>query len=305
METDDLALMLEVARLESFAAAARARGIDPSSVSRRIGEAEARLGLRIFERTTRRLSLTEAGAAYLARAEEALALLDAGADAARALRARPRGRLRLAASVAFAVTRLQPLLPEFLAAYPDISLELLASDAIADVIAEGVDLAIRLGPEAPGGLVAARLRPTRYRVCASPAYLAAAAAPLATPADLAEHACVRFALPGYRTGWRFRHGDGPVEEIAVSGRLTITTALGVRAAALDGLGPALLADWLIEADLASGGLIDVFPEHEATATVFDTAAWLVYPSQRHLPAKTRAAIAFLRAHLGQEDARGS
>ncbi len=300
METEDLALMLEIARLDGFAPAARARGVDPSSVSRRVAEVEARLGIRLFERTTRRLSLTEAGAAYLARAEEALELLEAAGDAARSATARPRGLLRLTASVAFVERRLSPLIPEFLAAHPEITLELRATDAVVDLVGEGVDLAIRLAPEAPRGLAAVRLRPTRYRVVASPAYLAAAPA-LERPEDLSSQACVRFALPDYRTRWRFRRGDGPISEVQVSGRLVISTALGVRDAALAGLGPALLADWLIDGDLAAGRLVDLFPAFEATATGFGAAAWIVYPSARRTPAKTRAAIDFLTRRLGDRD----
>ena len=296
MDIDSIKLMLEVAERGGFAAAARARGLDPSAVSRQVAQMEAALGARLFERTTRRLSVTESGAAYLARAREALELLDAAAEHARGGVRRPTGRLTLTASTAFAQTQITPLLPEFLRAYPELSVELRATDAALDLVAEGVDLAVRLGPEVRGDVICAKLRATRYRVCASPSYLAAAPA-LRDPADLARHACVRFAFAPYRDRWRFRRGDAPVFEASVSGRLTLSAALDVRDAAVGGLGPALLADWLADAEIAAGRLIDLFPEHEATATDFDTAIWLAYPSRAYLPSKTRAAIDFLRARL--------
>lgn len=289
--------MLEISRLGGFAPAARARNVDPSAISRRVADVEARLGLRLFERTTRRLALTEAGAAYLARVEEALELLDAAREEAQATRARPSGLLRLTASVAFSEARLQPLLPDFLERFPALSLELRATDATLDLLAERIDLAIRLGPEPDGVLERRRLRPTRYRVCAAPSYIERAP-PIARPADLAAHPCVRFTLPDFRSRWRFQRPDGAVEETPVSGRLALSTALGVRDAARAGLGPALLADWLIDEDLASGRLVELLPDWTAAATRFDAAAWLVYPSRRYLPAKTRAAIEFLSARLG-------
>ncbi|MCI4665776.1 MAG: LysR family transcriptional regulator [Neomegalonema sp.] len=298
MDTNDLKLMLEIARRGSFAAVARALEIDPSAVSRRVSDVEAALGARLFHRTTRRLALTEAGAAYLAAAEEGLALLDHAQQELTRARHQPTGHLCITASVAFAQARLQPLLPEFLERYPQLSLHLRATDAVVDLVAESVDLAIRLGSEMRGDLICSKLRPTRYRVCASPTYLAAAP-PIKTPTDLAEHPCVRFAFPAFRDRWRFRAaGAATAYDVSISGRLLLSTALGVRDAAIEGLGPALLTDWLVSDDIAKGRLIDLFPEHECAAESFDTAAWLVYPSRAYLPAKVRAAIDFFRARLG-------
>ncbi len=130
---------------------------------------------------------------------------------------------------------------------------------------------------------------------ASPAYLEREGA-LRAPSNLRDRTCLRFALPEFRSRWLFRHA-GVTEEIPVKGDIVISSVLALRAAALGGLGPALLADWLIGEDLAAGRLIDVFPAHEVTATSFDTAAWLLYPSRAYLPQKVRATVDFLRARL--------
>lgn len=306
MKVDDLKLLLDVAANGGFAPTARARDVDPSQVSRRVADVEARLGARLFERSTRRLAPTEAGAAYLARVEEALATLEEAEDEARGNRAQPRGALTFCCSVAFHQICVAPLISAFLDAYPEIDLTILATDAVVDLRAEGVDVALRHGADISGALIRAKLRSARYRVCASPAYLDRAP-PLEEPDDLRAHDCVRFALPGYRGRWRFRRADATTPDAATSetpiaGRLIVSTALGVRQAALDGLGPALLADWLVDADIAAGRLIDTLPDYEATATEFDTALWLVYPSRRHLPAKTRALVDFLKARLSRPGA---
>ena len=298
METKSLRLLVDVARRGSFAAAARAHDLDPSSVSRIVAQAEREIGARLFQRTTRRLSLTEAGGAYLGRVEPLLDELDKAEDEVRAVRAGPTGTLRMTASVAFGQRCIVPLLPRFAQDFAGLGLDLQLTDANLDLVAERIDLGIRLGPGVGGNLVRAKLMDTRYRVCASPAYLAAAP-DLTRPEDLGGHDCLLFALPDYRTRWRFRGGDGRVAEVPVNGRIVMSNALALRDAAIAGLGPALLADWLVDEDIAERRLVDLFPDCRATATSFETAAWLVYPSRAFLPMKVRAAIDFLRRHVGR------
>ncbi|MEL6218213.1 MAG: LysR family transcriptional regulator [Pseudomonadota bacterium] len=296
MNTEDLDLLREVARRGSFAAAARVLGLDPSSVSRTIAGLERDLGFRLFQRTTRRLSLTEAGDVYLARVDPLIDALAEARSEAEAASSGPRGTLRLTASVTFGQRLLLPLLPGFRAAYPDLALDCLFTDETLDLVGERIDLAIRLAPAIEGDLIAAKLMDTRYRVVASPDYLAAAP-PITTPADLGTHPCLLFALRSYRTAWRFRAPDGTEERVAISGNLVLSPAGSLHQAALSGFGPALLPDWLIDADMADGRLTDLFPQHEVAATSFDTAAFLVYPSRSHLPAKVRVMVDHLRAHL--------
>lgn len=297
MDLDDFKLLHLVARQGSFAAAARVMAVDPSAVSRNVAAIEAKLGLRVFQRSTRQLNISEEGAVLLARTAPLLEDFDRALDQARTARRAPSGRLRVTASVAFGEVCLLPHLGDFRAAYPEITLELMLSDANVDLLADGVDLAVRLAPAPDGDFITTRLYRTRYLVCASPDYLDRVGAP-PTPQDLAHHDCLRMTRPYHAAQWLFRDASDKVTEVAVAGSLTISNALALRSAARQGLGPALLADWLIAEDLANGSLVDLFPDQQATATGFETAAWLLYPSRSYLPAKTRVMVDFLKSTLG-------
>lgn len=304
MDLQTLDLFVAVARRLSFAAVAKDRGVDPSSVSRAIAELEAELGLRLFQRTTRTMALTEAGAVYLARVEPLADEIAGARDAAAQVAGRPRGLLRLTASVTFGQRRIVPLMGAFRARHPELALDCLFTDATVDLVAERIDLAIRLAPTVEGDLVASRLMDTRYRVVASPAYLAAHP-PLARPADLGAHRVLLFTLRAYRSRWLFRDAAGAVEAVPIAGDITLSPAGALLDAAEAGLGPALLPDWLVDEAIAAGRLVDPFPDLRATATSFDTAAWLVYPSRAYLPGKVRAMADFLRQHLRRGAAGGA
>ncbi|MEM9795593.1 MAG: LysR family transcriptional regulator [Pseudomonadota bacterium] len=290
-----LRLFADVARAGSFAATARLRGLDPSIISRQIAGLEDGLGFRLFDRTTRRLNLTEAGRLYLERARLAVEELETARQEASDVLAAPRGLLRVTASVALGERWLMPRLPGFRTAYPDLHLDLRLTDAVLDIAAEGIDLAIRLAPRPDGAFMSTRLMDTRYRVVASPNYLRNAPA-LAQPDDLRDHDCLRLALPGYRDCWRFRR-DGAVREIAVDGSLVVSSALALRRATLDGLGPSLMGEFLIADDLLSGRLVDALPDWDASAADFDTAAWILYPSRDYVPGKLRVFIDHLKASV--------
>jgi DNA-binding transcriptional LysR family regulator len=296
MDIHALTLFATVARRGSFAAVAKERNIDPSSVSRAVADLEAELGLRLFQRTTRSMTLTEAGDLYLARIEPLIEELGRARDAAAQVTGAPRGLLRITASVTFGQTRIVPLLAEFHARYPELRLDCLFTDANVDLVADRVDLAIRLAPVIEGDLIAAKLVDTRYRVVASPAYLARHA-PIRGPRELSLHKVLLFNLKAYRTRWLFRDRDGREEAVPISGDITITPAGSLLAAAIAGLGPALLPDWLVDDAIAAGALVDLFPDHDATATTFETAAWLVYPSRAYLPSKVRVMADFLRERM--------
>ena len=283
-----------VSEHRSFAAVARVTGVDPSSVSRTVAGVEAQLGLRFFQRSTRQLRLTEAGAVYLQRLGPLLDDLDLARDAAAEIGTAPHGCVRLTASVAFGHDVLVPVIESLRRDLPGIELELILSAQNVDMVAGQVDLAIRLAPAPKGDLISTRLRTTRYRVVASPDYLSAQGA-ITRPEALTDHDVLRLTLPDYRTEWHFRGTEAV--SVPVTGPVLISNALALREAARRGLGPALLADWLIDADIAAGRLVDVFPDHEVTATTFDTAAWLLYPSRAYLPAKVRAVIDALRRLL--------
>lgn len=295
MDIATLKLFVDVAQRGSFSSIARERGMDPSSISRALALLEGELGTRLLQRTTRRMVLTEAGETYLSHVKPLLEELDRARESVSARKDEPEGSLRLTASIAFGQRVIVPLIPEFRARFPRLQLELLFSDANLDLIADRIDLAIRLASTYRADVVGAKLMPTRFRVVASPAYLARHGQP-ETPAALADHSCLFFTLPEFRGRWLFRR-EGVIEEVPVRGDLSSSTALALRELSLAGLGPALLADWLINADLKGGALVDLFPQHDVAATSFDTAAWLLYPSRRFLPAKVRMTIDFLRRHL--------
>jgi DNA-binding transcriptional LysR family regulator len=295
MDIATLKIFVEVMRAGSFAAVARVHDVDPSSISRTIAILEGELGFRLFQRTTRRLAATEAGALYFERMQPVIDEMDRVGQEARDIVAEPAGRLRVTASVSFGHTVLVPLLPRLRSAYPDLSIDLMLTDAVLDLITEKIDVAVRLGPRIDAGLIGTQLMRTRYHVCASPAYLKAAPK-LRVPPDLSSHGCLLFPYSGYRSQWRFRAKNGEVTEVPVNGAVTISNALALHRAALDGLGPVLLADWLVRQDMQRGRLVDLFPKYEVTATDFETAAWVLYPSRAYVPRKVRAFIDVLKSH---------
>lgn len=297
MDIAHLKTFIEVVRQGSFAGAARQLDLTPSSVTRAIASLEAALDARLLQRTTRRVALTKAGAAYIERIGPLLDELERAGEELHASAGQARGTVRVTASVAYGQNVLVPLLPDLHAAHPGLEVELLLSDSVLDLVSQRIDLALRMGPAVDTSLVGSRLRPIRFRVCASPAYLRKHGQPR-KPGDLARCDCLRFALPNYRTQWTFRDAEGHVEEVAVGGWLVMSTALALHRAALDGLGPALLGDWLIDADIAAGRLVDLFPDHEATAANFDSAVWLLYPSRKHVPLRVRAVMNFVKQRIG-------
>jgi DNA-binding transcriptional LysR family regulator len=296
MDTDVLRLFVAVARRGSFAAVARAEDADPSAVSRAVAALEDELGIRLFQRSTRRMTLTEAGTRYLERVAPLLDELEHARAAATELSGEMTGLLRITTSITYGQVRLVPLLPALHKAFPRLQVDVVISDARLDLVAEGIDLAIRLGPAVHGDLIGVKLSDTAYRVCASPAWLAQHAPPR-VPADLRDIDCVLFNLADFRSRWRFRDAAGAVTEVPVDGKLLASSLLAVQSCTLAGMGPALLPDWLVADALADGSLLDLFPGYDVSASAFASAAWLLYPSRAHLPGKVRAVIDFLRPRL--------
>jgi DNA-binding transcriptional LysR family regulator len=302
MDIETLRIFVRVARRGSFAVVARDSGTDPSSISRAVAALEDELQVRLLQRSTRRMTLTEAGEKYLARVEPLLEELDRARDDALATSMKPIGTIRMTVSVAFGQKRIVPLLPKLRDVFPDLGIDVVLTDANLDMVSEGIDLAVRLGPGRDSALIGVKLTDTRYRVCASPAYLTKASQQgrsLMEPANLAAHRCLLLSLPEFRSRWLFRGDSGIVSEIAVDGDILISNPLGLLSCAIEGMGPALLVDWLIRDELAKGTLVDLFPGYEVTATDFETAAWLLYPSRAYLPRKVRVVIDFLRGEFGQ------
>lgn len=293
MDISVLQLFVEVMRQGSFAAVARDRNIDPSSVSRAIAGLEEELGIRLLQRTTRHLSPTEAGIAYFERIEPLVEEMQQAINIVTDVSGQPRGTLRITTSAAFGLKCIVPLLPRFSTAYPDLTIDLLLTDAVVDLFAERIDVAIRLGPLADSTLIAQQLMRTRYAVCASPQYLQQSGQPQ-QPSEVEDHNCLLFPLAGFRSRWIFRDKQGELSKTPVRGRTIISSAIALQQCAVAGMGLALLPHWLIDDDLQAGTLVNVFPDYDVTATDFSTAAWLVYPSRAYIPLKVRVFIDFLK-----------
>lgn len=300
MNTGDLQILMQVVRSGSYAAAARELGIDPSVVSRAIKALEGDLGARLFQRTTRKVSLTEAGGVFTERLAPLLEELQQARDAATDSTAEIRGTLRLSVTNTFGLSRVVPLLPTFCNAYPQLDIELMLTEAVVDLVAERIDVAVRLGVMHDSALVAVPLVKLKYRVVASPDWLARQTTKIRCPKDLEQVRCVTFALPGFRDRWLFR----PLKDLSVAQeavhikpRAIISNGLALRECVLQGMGPSLLPDWLIDGDLASGAMVNLFPKFEVATSDAAPAAWAVYPSRSYMPAKVRVFIDFLRQSL--------
>jgi DNA-binding transcriptional LysR family regulator len=295
MDISVLQTFVEVVRQGSFASVARLRNVDPSSISRAIASLEEELGIRLFQRTTRKLSLTEAGMTYFERVEPLMEEMLKAIEIASDISGQPKGTLRVTASVSFGLKCIVPLLPNLGKIYPELIIDLVLTDTTVDLLAERIDVALRLGPLADSTLIVQRLMPTYYAVCGSPSYLQQYGQPK-KPGDLENHNCLLFPLPGFRSRWLFKDKKGEIIEIPVSGRTIISNGMGLKQCAISGMGLALLPNWLVEEDLKAGTLVNLFPDYQATATDFNTAVWIVYPSRAYVPLKVQAFIDFLKSN---------
>ena len=275
------------------AAATRLR-IAKSMASRRLADLEAHLGTRLLHRTTRRMALTEAGQAFLERARDVLADLAEAEEAAVQAHAALRGRLRLAAPLSFGVAHLTPALTAFMQTYPCIRLDTSFSDRQVDLVAEGFDLAIRIGRPADSSLVARRLAPIRQIVCASPAYWDRHGRPR-TAADLAGHTALRYAqVPDVGT-WQYRDPDGRSGRVAVPVRLVADNGELLREAALAGLGVIVEPTFIVHREIADGRLEPVLTDH-----IWSLAALMaLWPPARQLPRRVRTLVDFLADRFGE------
>jgi DNA-binding transcriptional LysR family regulator len=277
----------------SISAAARVLDRDPSVISRRLDALEARLGVRLLSRTTRRITLTEAGAAYLTRVRTILSELSAADSEAAEGAAAPRGLLRLSLPATFARRWIAPWLPAFVAAYPDVQLELIHSDRFVDLIADGFDAAVRIGALSDSSLVVRHLAQFETILCASPSYVARQGVP-SRPEDLAQHQCLRFPKEGFRQSWKLRNGDQHMTQ-RVSGSIVSDEGEGLLVACLAGAGILPASDWEIGQELADGRLVRVLPGWRFDE---DGAVQVVLPPGRLIPAKTRVFVDWLVRDFG-------
>lgn len=280
-----MAVFVRVAEAGSFSKAALRLGLSNSTVTSRVKALEEHLGARLFERTTRRVRLTETGRAYLERCAHLLSELEETELSVRSLHAKPRGKLCVNAPISFGGLHVAPAIPDFLARFPDMHVELSLTDRFVDVVEEGYDLAIR-GRSVPAdsSLIARKFVAETFAACATPKYLAAHGRPR-TPLDLAGHNCLTYTG---RAVWRFEAGDAR-HEVTVSGNLSTNNGDALRAATLSGLGIALLPNFIIARDFEAGVLERVLGDFIAPEAAF----YAIYPHNRYLSGKARAFIDFL------------
>ncbi len=285
MQLSNIEIFLAVIRAGGFAPVARERGVAPSSISRAVHNLEEELGVRLLNRSTRIMALTEAGEIFLQKVSPAVEELNAAKDAVLKTRLQPSGHLRVSASVAFGNVVIAPLLKTFRAKYPEITIELLLSDSVVDIVGEGIDLAIRHGELADSALVCKRLCDVEYYLVASPEYLRSAAN-IDYPSDLNHHSLINYTLSNFKRHWWFVR-DSTTESVSVNAAILSSNPTAIRVCARDGLGIAPMADWLVAEDLRRGLLVQLLPQWQVVANTQDqkSSIWLVRHSREFLPAK--------------------
>jgi len=283
-----MSVFARVATLGNFSAAGRALGLSQTMVTKHIAATEARLGLKLLHRSTRRLTLTEAGRNYLESCERILADIEDAETSARADHVEPRGTLRLNVPLSFGIREIAPALAEFARLHPDLSIDLGLSDRYVDLIDEGWDLAVRIGLLRDSSLVARWLAPCHVIMCAAPAYLAARGTPRKL-ADLTAHNCLGYTLPSPASADRWLFGANGDVAVKVAGNLRASNGDALLAAALAGQGLIYQPTFLIGDHLRSGNLV-ALPLDEPTRALPIHA---ILPTGRQPPAKVRAFVEFL------------
>jgi len=277
VDLNDIVVFAKVAETKSFTGAAEALGLPKSTVSRKLAQLEERLGVRLVQRTTRKLALTDIGEAYYARCASIVADVASAEQLVTDMQATPRGRLRISATVDFATRYLGDIVSVFLAEHPEINVEIDATDRVVDLIEDGFDVAIRFGSLPESSLVARRLCGVALVLCASPAYVRERGTPKHIE-ELDEHDHVLFTPVSRNQTWTVVNGDATYE-FGRPARLASNNFSAVRHAAVAGAGIALLTDFMVADDLASGTLVRVLPDWRTRTT--DVHA--VYPARQNLP----------------------
>jgi DNA-binding transcriptional LysR family regulator len=283
-----LEVFAKVVEGASFAAAGRHLGISPAMVTKHVQTLEERLGVRLLNRTTHRVSATEVGQSYYEHCLRILAELEEADVTARDLQTAPRGLLKVTAPVSFGTRQLAPEIAEYLVSYPGVSIDLSLENFYVDLLEKRFDLAIRLGHLPSSSLIARKLGEVEMILCASPGYLQKNGAPQ-TPQDLDKHNCLLYANGVPSSLWAFVDESGKQTVISVSGRFLSNGAEAICTLALKDAGVALVPDFLVADDLMAGRLLRLLPEYTTQATPI----YAVYPHSRYLPAKARTFIDFL------------
>ncbi len=285
----ELIAFIESVESNSFSAAARSLGTTSSAISKRVAKLEDRLGVRLLQRTTRSLSLTTDGAAYYERVARLLRELEEANDLV-VSRGKPRGKLTINTSLDFGQWLLVQSIPDFLAQYPEIQIDLRLSDRKVDLLEEGIDVAIRLGDLEDSSLIRRHLGQTRFVLCASPAYLKAHGVP-ATPEDLVKHNCLRYVSDGHPVSWEFLV-NGAWQTVPVTGSFDSDNGGALKNAALAGQGISRLLSFQVDAEVQSNSLQLLFPDQLPAGPVVQA----VFTHQRNLSPRVRVLLEFLTTY---------
>ena len=288
-----LEAFVKVCETKSFTEAASRLGQSKSAISRLISGLESDLGTRLLQRSTRMLTLTEAGQSYYERMSRILSDVEEANRAVSQLQAAPRGRLRVNAPMSFGFLHLAGVLPDFMQRYPEVRIDLVMNDRFVDLVEEGFDVAVRIGDLSDSSLIAKKLCLIRLVVCASPDYLHRKGVPQ-TPDDLRQHVCLCNSNVRSSHEWTFVGPQGRAWPVDVDGSMTANNGDALRVAALKGLGLTLLPSFIVGADIQAGHLVPVLDAYvEQKLSLF-----AVYPTARHLSPKVRAFVDFLTERFG-------
>ncbi len=287
----DMAAFVRIVETGGLAPAARDLGLTPSAMSKQLARLEARLGVRLLTRTTRRIGLTPEGETYLARARDILSLIEAAEQDVTAGRGRPGGLLRVNTGTAFARHRLIPLLPAFFARYPAITLDLSVTDRRVDLVTEQVDVLLRTGPLGDSSLIVRKIAEGRRVICAAPAYLGRQGRP-AAPEELLSHDCLVLRGLARLTAWPFRSATG-LQTLTVRGVATTDSAEALRDMALVGLGIIRVSAFVVAQDIAEGRLVTLFEDLHVSEEV---PVWAVTAPGRHRLPRVQVFMDFLVSH---------
>lgn len=286
---DEMEILVAVVETGSFTEAARNLRLTPSGVSKLISRLEDRLGTRLLQRTTRKVALTAEGRAYVEQVRAILAEIDAVEASIGGAEAEPRGLLRINVAHGFGMTQIVPLIPDFITRYPKVDVKLTFADHIVDLLAEGEDLAIRLGAVGDDSLIARKLGEHTRVICAAPSYLAAHGVPQSS-ADLLRHNCLLFDGPENLNHWPFHQPDGSIKSLAVRGNFRSNNGDALFRMLLAGVGLCYAADFGVTQAIRDGQLVPVLQDQQAEIW---WPIYAVYPARKHLAAKVRAFVDFL------------
>lgn len=291
----DIAVFVRVVQRGSFTLAADELEISRAAASKYVSRLEERLGARLMQRTTRRLSLTEAGAALFEASRGALERIEEAESAIARFQSEPRGRLRVSAPMSFGILHLGPELAEFARAHPHVSLDIAFDDRYVNLVEEGFDVAIRIGKLADSTLVARKLAATRLVACAAPSYIAEHGEP-ETPEDLVAHNCLLYSYLATANVWRFTAPDGREVSVAVSGNLRANNGIVEAQAAVAGMGILLTPTFYVGPHIRDGRLQRILRAYRAP----EIGIHAVYAQRSHVPPKVRAFVDFLARRFGRK-----